>query len=342
MDAMRRLEAIGIVQIVPQSGCRVAALHHPGDPRLLQPVRPLRGRDRRRGRLPAYRRAAGRARPAWQRIADLETSHDTTARSRGYRFLNREFHLVIHQMAHSRVMAELSERMWDMSDFFINTIGGAQHLSDALTRPQPRPRRHPQLHPVPQRRGRTRRHAVAHRRDRRALPRRPRRTPPEAQTRRSTPSQPGLDSPSWARRWRSSTASPSTGDHAHLRRPAAAAPGCPRPPCTGCSVTCSAARLLDRVDGRLPALQARLRARHASLGRTDPARGRDCRSSRTSTNAPTRPSTSVSAKETRSLYIAKVGGHQQAEVALADRRPDAAARHRDRQGPARPRPRQRP
>jgi DNA-binding GntR family transcriptional regulator len=69
----------------------------------------------------------------WQRIADLETSHDTTARSRGYRFLNREFHLVIHQMAHSRVMAELSERMWDMSDFFINTIGGAEHLSEALT-----------------------------------------------------------------------------------------------------------------------------------------------------------------------------------------------------------------
>ena len=26
-------------------------------------------------------------------------------------------------------MAELSERMWDMSDFFINTIGGAEHLS---------------------------------------------------------------------------------------------------------------------------------------------------------------------------------------------------------------------
>ena len=35
-------------------------------------------------------------------------------------------------MAHSRVMAELSGRMWDMSDFFINTIGGGAHLSDAL------------------------------------------------------------------------------------------------------------------------------------------------------------------------------------------------------------------
>lgn len=133
MDAMRRLEAIGIVQIVPQSGCRVAAY----STQEILDFFNLFGRFE--GEIAAA--AAGRRTEAqivqldevWQRIADLEASHDTTARSRGYRFLNREFHLVIHQMAHSRVMAELSERMWDMSDFFINTIGGAQHLSDAVT-----------------------------------------------------------------------------------------------------------------------------------------------------------------------------------------------------------------
>ena len=42
MDAMRRLEATGIVQIVPQSGCRVALLLHAGDPGLLQPLRSIR------------------------------------------------------------------------------------------------------------------------------------------------------------------------------------------------------------------------------------------------------------------------------------------------------------
>lgn len=53
-------------------------------------------------------------------------------RSRGYRQLNRELHLVIHQTAHSRVMGELSARMWDMSDFFISTLGGAGQLSEAV------------------------------------------------------------------------------------------------------------------------------------------------------------------------------------------------------------------
>jgi DNA-binding GntR family transcriptional regulator len=132
MDAMRRLESIGIVQIVPQSGCRVASY-------TVQEVRDffiLFGRFE--GEIAAA--AAARRSDAqileldsvWQRIADLENSPDTRARSRGYRFLNREFHLAIHQMAHSRVMAELSERMWDMSDFFINTLGGPQPLSEAV------------------------------------------------------------------------------------------------------------------------------------------------------------------------------------------------------------------
>ena len=132
MDAMRRLEAIGIVQIVPQSGCRVANYN-------AQEVLDffnLFGRFE--GEIAAA--AATRRTDAqlaeldatWQRIADLEHSSDTSDRSRGYRFLNREFHLVIHHMAHSRLMAELSERMWDMSDFFITTIGGSQHLSDAV------------------------------------------------------------------------------------------------------------------------------------------------------------------------------------------------------------------
>lgn len=133
MDAMRRLEAIGIVQIVPQSGCRVAAYTS----QEIFDFFNLFGRFE--GEIAAA--AATRRTDAqladldetWNRIADLEKSSDTVDRSRGYRFLNREFHLVIHHMAHSRVMAELSERMWDMSDFFINTIGGAQHLSDAVT-----------------------------------------------------------------------------------------------------------------------------------------------------------------------------------------------------------------
>ena len=132
MDAMRRLQSIGIVEIVPQSGCRVATYS-------LQEVRDFFTLF---GRFEGEIAAAAAARrtdaqlvelnSAWQRIEELEGSSDAHARSQGYRFLNREFHLVVHRMAHSRVMAELSERMWDMSDFFISTVGGSEPLADAV------------------------------------------------------------------------------------------------------------------------------------------------------------------------------------------------------------------
>ena len=35
-------------------------------------------------------------------------------------------------MAHSRIMAETSRRMWDLSDFLINTTGVPQPMSSAL------------------------------------------------------------------------------------------------------------------------------------------------------------------------------------------------------------------
>jgi DNA-binding GntR family transcriptional regulator len=132
MEAMRRLESSGLVQIVPQSGCRVASYD-------IQEVRDFFNLfSRFEGEIAAaaaIRRTdqqLAELDTVWRRIEELEASDDADVRSRGYRFLNREFHLAIHKMAHSRVMAELSERMWDMSDFFINTLGGRGHLSEAI------------------------------------------------------------------------------------------------------------------------------------------------------------------------------------------------------------------
>lgn len=132
MDAMRRLEAIGIVQIVPQSGCRLSTYT----------ATEVEDFFRLFGSFEGEIAAAAAARrtddqlpeldAAWQRIEDLEALDDSDQRSRGYRLLNRDFHLAIHHMAHSRVMAELSERMWDMSDFLINTVGGPHSLSGAV------------------------------------------------------------------------------------------------------------------------------------------------------------------------------------------------------------------
>jgi DNA-binding FadR family transcriptional regulator len=65
-------------------------------------------------------------------IDGLRGETDPAARSHGYRVWNRRFHEAIHEMAHSRIMAETSRRMWDLSDFLINTTGVPQPLSSAL------------------------------------------------------------------------------------------------------------------------------------------------------------------------------------------------------------------
>jgi len=132
MDAMRRLEATGIVQIVPQSGCRVASYSG-------QEIRDFFNLF---GRFEGEIAAAAATRRsdaqlveldnAWQRIADLERLDDPEERAHEYRLRNRDYHLVLHQMSHSRVMAQLSGRMWDLSDLLVTTVGGIQRLSDSV------------------------------------------------------------------------------------------------------------------------------------------------------------------------------------------------------------------
>jgi DNA-binding GntR family transcriptional regulator len=132
MDAMRRLEVTGLVQIVPQSGCRVAYYS----------AEEIRDFFNLFSRFEGEIAAAAAARrsdhqlleldDAWQRIADLEELDDPAERSREYRLLNREYHLVIHRMSQSRIMANLSEHMWDLSDFLVTTIGGVQQLSNSV------------------------------------------------------------------------------------------------------------------------------------------------------------------------------------------------------------------
>jgi DNA-binding GntR family transcriptional regulator len=132
MDAMRRLESIGIVEIVPQSGCRVVRYS----------AQEIRDFFNLFGRFEGEIAAAAATRRseaqlvdldnAWQRIADLQTLADHQERSSQYRVLNRQYHLVIHGMSNSRVMAKLSERMWDLSDFLVTAVGGVQQLSDSI------------------------------------------------------------------------------------------------------------------------------------------------------------------------------------------------------------------
>jgi DNA-binding GntR family transcriptional regulator len=136
MDALRRLSSDKLVRIVPQSGCEVVSY----SPREVEDFYTLFGGFE--GTIAAV--AAERRTDA--QLAELDlissrvdtflTSNDPVVRAHGYRVHNREFHAGIHAMAHSRIMAETSQRMWDLSDFLINTTGITNPMSSALAERQ--------------------------------------------------------------------------------------------------------------------------------------------------------------------------------------------------------------
>jgi DNA-binding GntR family transcriptional regulator len=132
MEALRRLSADGMIEIVPQVGCLVTGydsheiedfyLGFGGFEGSIAGIAALRRTDEQLDELDVIS----------ARIDALRTDPDPAVRSHGYRLWNRRFHHAIGAMAQSRVMTETSQRMWDLSDFLINTTGVPQPLSSAL------------------------------------------------------------------------------------------------------------------------------------------------------------------------------------------------------------------
>lgn len=121
MEALRLLSADGLVTITPQVGCRVACY----EPAEVEDFFTLFGSmEGTVTGLAAARRSISELHQldaVEAQIAKLSNEEDDPSlRSRGYRMLNRQFHATIYSMAHSRVVAEVSPRMWDLSDFLIN------------------------------------------------------------------------------------------------------------------------------------------------------------------------------------------------------------------------------
>jgi DNA-binding GntR family transcriptional regulator len=132
MEALRRLAADGMVEILPQVGSRVKAytLREVADFYVM-----FGGFEGTIAGMAAQRRTEDQLVELdviSARIDALRTSTDPAARAHGYRVLNRRFHHVIHDMAHSQIAADTSRRLWDLSDFLINTTGVPQPLSSAL------------------------------------------------------------------------------------------------------------------------------------------------------------------------------------------------------------------
>lgn len=132
MEGLRRLSADGLIEILPQVGSRVASygpqevsdffLMFGGFEGTIAGIAATRRTDDELADLDLISERVGRLRGEW----------DPDARARGYRIWNRRFHEAIHVMAHSRIMADSSRKMWDLSDFLINTAGVPQPLSSAL------------------------------------------------------------------------------------------------------------------------------------------------------------------------------------------------------------------
>ncbi len=132
MDALRRLASEGLLEIVPQSGTRVP-IYSPQD---VADFFAMFGGMEGAVAGVAAQRAQEDQLAELQRtnddIGSLTRQPDPAARSHGYRVLNRKFHTIINTMAHSPAIADISRRMWDISDLLINTSGIPQPLADAI------------------------------------------------------------------------------------------------------------------------------------------------------------------------------------------------------------------
>ena len=135
MDAVRRLEIEGFIQVMPQIGCRVVAPKAEAVGDFFQFFARAEGLV---CRLAAERRTDEQAN-ALQLLADLLLRESSIAGPPDsgdptYRHLNRRLHNAIHELARSPIASEISASMWDRSDFYSRAAFGSLYFSPAVRR----------------------------------------------------------------------------------------------------------------------------------------------------------------------------------------------------------------
>jgi DNA-binding GntR family transcriptional regulator len=135
MDAVRRLEIEGFIQVLPQIGCRVVAPKAEAVGDFFQFFARAEGLV---CRLAAERRSEDQAK-ALQLLVDrlLRESSAAGPPDAGdptYRHLNRRLHNAIHDMARSPIASEISASMWDRCDFYSRAAFGSLYFSPAVRR----------------------------------------------------------------------------------------------------------------------------------------------------------------------------------------------------------------
>jgi len=133
MEAMRRLSDDGLVQVIPQVGCRVA-VHSPRE--IADFFRVFAVVEGILANLAAERhdpKELVRLRLLSAEIGVLrKPKTPPPVQSEGYRTLNREFHGVIHSMARAPQIAQLARGFWDRSDFHLTSSSSFSLFAERL------------------------------------------------------------------------------------------------------------------------------------------------------------------------------------------------------------------
>lgn len=132
MEALRLLAAEGLVEILPQIGCVVSTYSSAEVEDFFHMFAGLEGAVAAVAARRCSKTALEELDAVSRKIRRLATYPDPDIRSLEYLSLNRTFHECIHRMAGSRIVAHTSRRMWDLSDFLINTAGVSQPMATSV------------------------------------------------------------------------------------------------------------------------------------------------------------------------------------------------------------------
>lgn len=132
MEALRLLAGDGLIEIRPQIGSVVSSYSTEEMHDFFHMFAGLEGAV---AGVAARRRtpeAVRQLREVSAEIRALSEKADVEGRAKDYLTLNRRFHDGIRRMAASRIIADTSRRMWDISDFLISTAGYSGSMGDAV------------------------------------------------------------------------------------------------------------------------------------------------------------------------------------------------------------------
>lgn len=132
MEALRLLAADGLVEILPQIGCVVSTYSASEVEDFFHMFAGLEGAVAGVAARRCTPAALAELDAVSRQIRALATNPDPGIRSLEYLTLNRDFHERIHRMAGSRIIADTSRRMWDLSDFLINTAGVSRPMATSV------------------------------------------------------------------------------------------------------------------------------------------------------------------------------------------------------------------